>query len=283
MEDVIFRMFSREMKCHALPVPANMGTIFENLKERLALPGLIRYVALLNALVFILHLLSPGYLSVLELDPRLILEGQVWRLVTWIFIPETLSPLWIFFSLLFLLYLGDGLEAGIGAARLTLFYISGVMLCTMVNFLFGLYGGGGAVGRANTFLNLSLLLAFATLYPGFKVLVFFILPVRIAWLAGFSVLLMLIAVLGQPPVVAATLATALLNYLLFFRNELTDKLGRADGNSRRSNGPFTKKPVTIEPLHLCATCKRNEATNPDLEFRVSSDGSEYCLEHLPGK
>ena len=256
-----------------------------NLQQRIAVPGLIRYVALMNALVFILHLLAPGYLSVLELDPRLILEGQAWRLITWIFIPETLSPLWIFFSLLFLLYLGDGLEAGMGAPRLTMFYLSGVVLCTLVNFLFGLQGGGGAVGRANTFLNLSLLLAFATLYPDFKVLVFFILPVRIAWLAIFSVILMIVAVLGQPPVVAATLGAALINYFLFFRTELSGKLGQG-GLSRSRSFPLNRSPKIAsqsEPMHRCAACGKTEQTDPDLDFRVTAGGAEYCLEHLPGK
>jgi membrane associated rhomboid family serine protease len=278
-------MFIRKAKCHALLMPTNKGRFIQNLQERLAVPGLIRYVALLNALVFILHLMAPGYLSVLELDPRLILEGQLWRLLTWIFIPETLSPLWIFFALLFLLYLGDGLEAGMGAPRLTMFYLTGVVLCTAVNFLFGLQGGGGAVGRANTFLNLSLLLAFATLYPGFKVLVFFILPVRIAWLAGISTVLMILAVLGQPPVVAATLGVALLNYLLFFGSELAGKLGLA--RLGQPGAPLTSsfKRVTHseEALHRCTNCGRTELTSADLEFRVTSDGSEYCLEHLPRK
>jgi len=263
----------------------NKGRIIQNIQEHLAVPGLIRYVALLNALVFILHFLAPGYLSVLELDPHLILQGQVWRLVTWIFIPETLSPLWIFFALLFLLYLGDGLEAGMGAPKLTLFYLTGVLLCTMVNFLFGLHGSGGSVGRANTFLNLSLLLAFATLYPGFKVLVFFILPVRIAWLAGISVILMILAVLGQPPVVAATLGAALLNYLLFFGSELAGKirLTGAAGSGLPLHASLNKSIRNQESLYRCTTCGRTELTNPDLEFRVAAGGSEYCLEHLPGR
>lgn len=278
-------MFMQTPKCHHLPMATNKGRFIQNLQDRFAVPGLIRYVALLNALVFILHLLAPGYLSVLELDPRLILEGQIWRLITWIFIPETLSPFWIFFALLFLLYLGDGLEAGMGPPRLTLFYLTGVVLCTVVNFFFGLQGGGGTVGRANTFLNLSLLLAFATLYPDFKVLVFFILPVRIAWLAGISAILMILAVLGQPLVAAATLGAALLNYLLFFGTELARKIGLA--GLGRSGAPLraalNKTILTEEPLHRCTTCGRTELTNPDLEFRVTTGGSEYCLEHLPGR
>jgi membrane associated rhomboid family serine protease len=256
--------------------------------NRFSIPGLIRYIALFNALVFILHLLAPGYLSVLELDPRLILSGQFWRLVTWIFIPETLSPFWIFFALLFLLYIGDGLEAEMGAERLTRFYACGVLLCTVVNLAFGLLGGGSAVGRANTFLNISLLLAFATLYPGFKVLVFFILPVRVVWLAAFSAGLMILGSLGQPPVVAATLGAAFLNYFLFFRRDIPALFGKGTlplpsriTNLKSSTAKGVREPSS--PLHRCTTCGRTEATHPELDFRVSSNGEEYCTEHLPGK
>jgi membrane associated rhomboid family serine protease len=257
-----------------------------SLADRCAIPGLIRYVALFNALVFVLHLLAPGYLSVLELDPRLVLRGEIWRLVTWIFIPETLSPFWIFFALLFLLYLGDGLEAAMGSTKLTLFYASGVILCTLVNFLFGLQGGGAALGRANTFLNLSLMLAFATLYPDFKVLVFFILPVRMVSLAIFSTVIMVMATLGQPLVVAATLGASLLNYLLFFRRELTDRLGIINKLPKAPRIPVIaakRSASSVETLHHCETCARTEASDPNLEFRVAANGHEYCREHLPGK
>lgn len=255
----------------------------ENLRSfaaRIAVPGLIRYVALFNALVFILHLVAPGYLSVLELNPMLVLHGEIWRLVTWIFIPETLSPFWVFFSLLFLLYVGDGLEAAMGPARLTLFYVTGVLLCTAVGFFFGLAGGGAVIGRANTFLNLSLLLAFATVYPGFQVLLLFIIPVRIVWVALFSAAIMILASVGQPPVVAATLGAAFLNYLLFFRRDLPGILGRAVPRAVKSHATSPAATVT---LHRCEVCGKTEATHPDLDFRVSSDDREYCREHLPGR
>lgn len=277
----IFPMFIPSRKCHAPIMATERNRSFTNLWQHLAVPGLIRYVALMNALVFILHLLAPGYLSALELDPRLVISGEVWRLITWIFIPETLSPFWIFFALLFLLYIGDGLEAEMGAGRLTAFYLSGVVLCTLVNFLFGYLAGGSAVGRANTFLNLSLLMAFATLYPGFRVLVFFILPVRVIWLAVASLGLMLLASLGQPPVVAATLGAALLNYFLFFRREIPALLGGGGGLPHSKKEPRASSESL--PMHRCATCNRTEATHRDLEFRVSSDGLEYCTDHLPGK
>lgn len=277
--------------CHACQL---MSSSFLNrwnrFSERCAIPGLIRYVALFNALVFILHLLTPGFISVLELDPALVLQGQIWRLVTWIFIPETLSPFWIFFALLFLLYLGDGLETAIGSAKLTLFYLCGVLLCTLVSFVFGLSGSGASLGRANTFLNLSLLLAYATVYPDFKVLVFFVIPVRIAWLALFSAAIMILGSLGQPPVVAATLGAAFLNYFLFFSTELRAHLDVLKAGAARFSGPPRRSPsktkvptqeLTTETLHRCGECGRTEVSNPELEFRVASNGTDYCLEHLP--
>jgi membrane associated rhomboid family serine protease len=268
-------------------MPIHLSKRLQSFADRCAIPGLIRYVALFNALVFILHLLAPGYLSMLELDPRLVLSGELWRLVTWIFIPETLSPFWIFFALLFfLLYLGDGLEAAMGSSRLTLFYVSGVILCTLVNFLFSMKGGGVVLGRANTFLNLSLMLAFATLYPDFKVLVFFVIPVRIAWLALFSVAIMLMATLGQPLVVAATLGASTLNYLLFFHRQLLGNFGLTAPRIRTPKMATSRKAVSSggsETLHRCEQCGRTDVSNPELEFRVSSNGSDYCSEHLPSK
>ena len=255
--------------------------------DSFAVPGLIRYVALLNALVFVLHLIAPGYLSLLELDPSLVLKGQVWRLMTWIFIPETLSPFWIIFAVLFLFYLGDGLESSMGPARLTLFYFSGIFLCTATSFVIGwTQSSWVSLAHANTFLNLTLLLAYATIYPEFKVLVFFVLPVRIVWLALFSAVLMILSAIGQPLVVAATLGVAFLNYFLFFGKALRQMLpasavlppaGRTLSEVLQKNPPHEYNPT----FHRCHTCGRTEVSEPLLEFRVSTDGEEYCSDHRP--
>jgi hypothetical protein len=258
---------------------------FSRALRSFAVPGLIRYVVFFNALVFLLHLLAPGYLSVLELDPSRVLDGQVWRLLTWIFIPETMSPFWVFFALLFLLYVGDGLEAAVGSATLTQFYTCGVCLCTAVAFTLGLSGHGAHLANANSFLNLSLLLAYATVYPDFKVLVFFVLPLRIVWLAVISAVLMILSAVGQPPVVAATLGAAFLNYFLFFGKILRPQLSilKSNFNSpRRVTRPITEpRDETAETFHRCHACGRTEITDPHLEFRVSSDGEEYCRDHPP--
>jgi membrane associated rhomboid family serine protease len=272
-------------------MPSSFSERLRRTLEQCAIPSLIRYVVLFNALVFLLHLLAPGFTSVLTLDPSLVLQGQIWRLVTWIFVPETLSPFWIFFALLFLLYIGDGLESAIGASRLTLFYLSGVLLCTIASLLFGLAGSGVSLTRGNTFLNLSLLLAYATVFPDFKVLVFFVIPMRISWLALISAFLMIFSALGQPLVVAATLGASFLNFFLFFHHELRThllslKLTREIVKNVRAAQveppPLLKKTAheEEETLHRCEQCGRTERSHPDLDFRVTASGTELCREHL---
>ena len=241
----------------------------------IALPGLIRFVALFNALVFILHLIAPGYESLLTLNREAILHGQIWRLATWIFIPETMSPFWIFFALLFLWFLGDGLENAFGAFRTTLFYLTGMIGCTLTALIFGSYG-------ANTFLNLSLLYAFATFYPEYKVLFLFIIPMRIGWLAFISVALTAIGTLGQPVAAQVALVVTLLNYLLYFWPMLLSKYRQS--SFLKKGFPLKSKKESSTPvdsLHHCEVCHRTEQSDRDLHFRVTADGKEYCVEHLP--
>ena len=76
----------------------------------LGIPGLIRIVIGFTALVYVLVYLNRGFELFLTLDPVLILRGQVWRLVTYIFIPQTFSPLWVLLALWFLWFIGEGLE-----------------------------------------------------------------------------------------------------------------------------------------------------------------------------
>jgi len=236
----------------------------------LGTPGVLRAVVILNALMFALLALDPDYADMLWLDPEKIRQGEIWRLVTYIFIPQTQSLFWIFFVLLFMWFLANSLEEAWGPLRLNVFYLTGMIGCTVAAFFFG-----GA--PSNTFLNLSLFFAFATLAPNYEIFLFFILRVKmkyVAWVfAGFLLLQMAAAPLADKAAMVASLA----NYLLFFGPGFVK--GRIEAESTRvRRKKFT---ATEEALHRCAKCDRTEQSHPDLEFRVSGDGEEYCAEHLP--
>jgi membrane associated rhomboid family serine protease len=240
----------------------------------LAVPGLIRIIAGFNALVFILGRLNPEFLQQLALDRHQVLRGQVWRLITYIFIPPTNSFIWIIFAILFLWFIGEGLEQAWGAFRLTVFYFVGMIGTTVAAFFFG-------SNFSNTMLNASLFFAFARFYPDEIIYVFFILPVKVKWLAWISAALLIFGFVTGPNSYRMALLAAFGNYFIFFGPEIFLAARNRRGSSvrrKRFKGEMRSKE---EPLHKCAVCEATELTDSNLEFRVALDGEEYCTAHLP--
>ncbi|MEO8205061.1 MAG: rhomboid family intramembrane serine protease [Chthoniobacterales bacterium] len=247
----------------------------ENFLSRFAIPGLIRYIAILNALVFILIKLTPGYASILALDPQKVLQGEVWRLASYIFIPETGSYIFIIFAVMFLWFVGEQLEAAWGTFRLNLFYFSGMIFTTIAAFFFGGAGTG-------TYLNLSLLLAFATLFPDTQILLYFI-PVKAKWLGWIAVAFLVWGSLSFPLYAKAGILISLCNYFLFFGPAfIRAQMQRGKVAVRRNQFKQDSIPDE-EAMHRCPVCGRTNLSHPDLEFRVAEDGEDYCQDHLPNK
>ena len=198
----------------------------------LGTPGLLKAVVLLNALTFLLITAAPDYAGVLSLDPARIMQGEIWRR----------SVFWIFFALLFLWFLATGLEEMWGPLRLNVFYLVGMIGCTLAAFFFG-------GGPSNTFLNLSLFFAFATIAPDYEVFLFFIARVKIKYIAWFMAAVFGLQFLVLPLPSKMAMAASLANYLLFFAPTfISDR--RAHRRDRRA-------------------------------VRVAGSGDEFCREHLP--
>lgn len=245
----------------------------------LAVPGLLRYVAALNALSFILYKLHPNFFEFLVLDRDAVLRGEVWRLATYLFIPRWCwyLPDWIgmAFYVLYLFWIGDGLDQAWGAFRTTLYYLIGMAGTTAAAFIANQDPSG-------FILNSSLFLAFARFYPEAIIRLYLILPVKVKWLAWIdAALLIFMFSFGNWGIRAATLV-AMGNYFLFFGREL---IGEArhhrDVSKRRARFERDIREGAPETMHRCTVCGQTEAASPELEFRVAADGEEYCLAHLP--
>lgn len=239
----------------------------------LGTPGLLKAVVLLNALTFVLVNLDPAYRKVLELDPAKILQGEVWRLVTYIFIPQTDSWFWILFLLMFMWFLAASLEEHWGPLKLNAFYLLGMTGCTVAAFFFG-------GGSSNTFLNLSLFFAFATIAPNYEIFLFLLLRVKVKYIAWVlaGIYLLQFALLPIPAKMAMVASMA--NYLLFFAPAY---LREARARRRSETRLREFRAATPESMHRCRSCDRTEVSHPELDFRVAADGEEYCTEHLPGR
>ena len=253
----------------------------------LAIPRLIPTIALLNAFVFLLNLFQPEYVYYLTLEPSRILHGEIWRIFTYIFIPQVflshgavgMQPLFFLLYIWMMIWIGNSLEQAWGAFRLTIYYLVGMLGVTMVSFLLNWGQSEGNV--APFYINTSLFFAFATVYPNVQVYVLLIIPVRVKWLALISLLPLLFVFFIGDWLDKIAIIFSFLNYVVFFLpSAISGARHRRQVQGRRIK--FTGDSVrSDEPLHQCVVCKRTERDDGDLEFRVSSNGEEYCLEHLP--
>ena len=257
--------------------PADAMSWLDKLERRLrfiAIPGLHRILVGFAALVFALAWLLPGFTSMLQLDPAKVAQGEVWRLVTYIFIPQSLSPLWVLFALWFLWWLGEGLERAWGAFRFTLYVFVGMIGTTAAAFFFG-------SNFSNSMLIASLFFAFARFYPEEIIYAFFILPVKIKWLAWVSAAFLLFGFVTGGNSYRMALVAAFANYLIFFGPEIIyETRHRHEVTTRRRRFEVQTRSEQ-EPLHRCKVCGATELTDPNLDFRVAKDGEEYCVPHLP--
>lgn len=240
----------------------------------LGIPGLPRILVGFTALVFALAWLMPGFVSMLDLDRERVLHGEVWRLVTYIFIPPTSSPLWILFALWFLWWVGDGLERAMGAFRLTLYFLIGMIGTTVAAFF-------SNSQFSNGMLMASLFYAFARFYPDEVIYLFFILPAKIKWIAWVSAALLLVGFVTKSNAYRFSVLAALAGYLIFFGPEIIHEARHRKEVSTRRRRFESQNRSEDEALHKCKVCGATELTDPNLEFRVARDGEEYCVPHLP--
>ena len=247
----------------------------------IAIPNLIMYIVAGRALAYVLAMANPAYPAYLIMDPEAVRRGEVWRLVTYLFTPPGGGLFFALIELYFTYLIGRALEAIWGAFHFTLYYLVGAIAIALVSlFITNSYA-------TPSYLNLSLFLAFATLFPDFSVLLFFILPIKVKYLgliaAGYLTFLFWMS--GFASKIAITVAFS--NYLLFFWPEII-ALGRRNLSMLTRAG---KPRITILPIlrphsiHKCTVCGKTEHDDPEIEFRICAcekcgEGKEYCMPHL---
>ena len=256
---------------------------------RLGIPGLMKYIVIANVAVYLMDMFSNGYFSaMLRFYPALIMEGQVWRLLTFIFVPTSGGfILWFALTTLFYYYIGNALERQWGTARFTVFYGLGVVLNILVGFLMG--------STSMYYINMSMFFAFATLYPDLQVLLYGILPLKVKWLAWIDAALfafdIFFSIFSRQWITAVLPLVAILNYLIFFWEDLMGVVRRTGQRAAYRANPqtinFKKAQKQVREhkgyLHKCAVCGITDADDPNMEFRYCSKCNGYycyCMKHI---
>jgi len=231
------------------------------------------------AIVFVLSLARPEFQRALELDLGQVRNGQVWRLVTYVFLPTSNNIIWILFSLWWVWRVGTSLESEWGALKFNLYYLLGMTGTTAAAWL-----AGGAVG--NSWLNMSLFFAFATVFPNYEIYPFPFIPltIRVKWLALFAGAWALFRVLVGDWIDRGAILAALGNYFLFFHDHLWGLLRSRNLEVRQAARRTSMRPTPAPPTggRVCAICGQQE--NDGADIRVCScekcgGPRNLCLEH----
>ncbi len=190
------------------------------------------------------------------------------------FVAPAWHPIFAAFGLYLFYLMGTALEHEWGEARYNLFILIGYLATLLVGFL-GPYGVA-----TNQFLLGSVFLAFAYRYPDFEIMLFFLLPVKIKWLALLTWLMYGYTLLVGGWTERFLVLAAVANFLLFFGREIVHG---AHAAKRRMAFKAANLATDAEPFHACAKCGISDSTHPDAEFRVCDECSadrEYCLDHI---
>lgn len=266
---------------------------------RFGIPNLMRVIVIGNVAVYVLMLLTQANnanaLSFLTFNLNALLHGEVWRLVTFVFVPAYSSPFALLISLYFYYWIGSTLERQWGTAKFNLYYISGALLTVLGVVLASLITGNPYLTAAGTgYVNLSMFFAFAFLFPDTTVLLFFILPVKMKWLAYLDGALFafdIIKAIGAHNWVGVVLPiVALLNFAVFIWPEVHYLKERAKYQNSRKTVQFrqaqqqqAKQAQQQGYRHKCAVCGRTDTDYPDLQFRYCSKCVGYhcfCQDHI---
>ena len=231
-------------------------------------------------------------------------QGQVWRLVTWVLCVYHDSGILGLIFMLCLMSMGQSLQHVVGAFRMNVYLIGGVLI-NIIGAILVYFGSWVIIGfpipvvLSLYYILLSMFLALAICMPEATVNLYGILPIKMKWMfavymlellyelfhaytsgaaigAGFGIIMLL--------VVGSQIVFALLNLFLFF---YFAKI-RLGSKQRKRQREFRAKmdAATFQARgarHKCAICGKTEEDDPALVFRFCSKctgNKEYCQNHL---
>ncbi len=249
------------------------------------IPHLMKYVAIANVAFWLLGAVNPVLMSYLSFDPGLVLRGQIWRVITFALYPPS-TGLLAFIAVYFYYWIGTTLEQYWGTPKFTIYFFSGILLTLLYGFL--IHFLTKLPVRLNAeYVYLSMFFSFAAMFPDMQVLLFFVIPVKMKWLALVNAAFFLVSILTTSFPENLLPVVAVLNFFVFCGGELLRGLPRRQTagtvNFRRASARIRREQRNKLYTHKCAVCGRTDTDYPELEFRYCSRCAGYhcfCQDHI---
>jgi hypothetical protein len=241
---------------------------------RFAIPNLTLFLVAGQVGAFVLAWTKPEFGDALTLFPDRVMEGEAWRLVSFLFFPPDTWKYFVLFSIYVLYLFGSAMQEHWGDFRFNVYMLIGWLATVGAAFL------SPHDAATNMFLMESVAFAFAYLNPNLELRLMFILPVKVKWIALFMAGKFLFQFVFGGWGLRALICAGVLNFFLFFGYDI---YVRIRGAGRRKIKQREREVARGTASHTCAVCGVNDLEDPKMQFRYCSQcdgGRGYCADHI---
>ncbi len=267
---------------------ANLLRQIERRFSRFAIPDLTLLLIAGQVLAYVVSRFDDTFLTKIMLWPAEIAQGEWWRLVTFVFQPPCGNLLLAILGWCFFYFMGTALENHWGAFRYNVYLWIGYLATVAAGM--SLYAFPDALGApgifnslpcaSNVFMGGSVLLAFAQLAPELEIMLMFVLPLKMKFVAALTWMVYGYNLLVGNAAVRILILASILNFLVFFGRDVWRSIRQAH---RRADFQRRATRRGALPFHRCVICGITEKESPKMDFRYCSKcagNHEYCEEHL---
>ena len=185
----------------------------------IAIPHIAVLFVTLQALGFLMVMSDPIWVERLALFPSAVTQnGEYWRLITFLALPISMSPIWVIFTLWFIYFILNTIENEWGAFKTTLYVLVSILVTIAFSLSFGY-----PVTDVSRFES-TLFLAAAALFPEMEVRLFLAIPVKIKWLAWLTLGLLALELIRTSGLDRWFILAIYSNYLLFFGPSMLNQI-----------------------------------------------------------
>lgn len=228
----------------------------------LAITNLTYYLIIGQVMVFVLLSINPNVMQFFALNGNLVIKGEWWRIITFLFFPLSFSPIFAAFIWYLNYIFGTALEHIWGSFRFTLYFFIGYIFTIVSSFVFP------KLLFSNGYIFASFFFAYAYLNPDFMLNIFFVIPIKIKWLAYLSWAGILIAIFTGSHETKILSLISVGNFLLFFGEDIV-----------KSHRLHRIQPA-VSFMH-CATCGKTEHDKKIFSYcHDCSPQTQYCEDHI---
>ena len=242
---------------------------------RFAIPNITLLLIVGQVLAFAASRVNPDALSNIVLIPAKVMEGEFHRLLTFLFVPISNSPIFAIFAWYLFYIMGTALELFWGTFRYNIFLLIGFTSSVIAGFAFN------SPMITNAFVKGTVFLAFAYLNPRFELRLMFILPVQIRWLALFTWISYALVFIGADLPQQMIIGASVLNFFIFFGPDIARRMFSGHRFMKTQAAMFASSNPAYH--HKCSVCGITDADDPQMDFRYCSKCSgehAYCEAHL---